>query len=163
MVVSDDDAGSAAYAATVIITGNATRNRSAGYWQTQYGLGSGSAFSATQLECYRKIAVYMSRVFSERSDASTLARMRAILAPPTTKTTAEQQFDRQLLAAWLNFANGSVDLSTPIDTDRNGTLDSTFGAAIRQAEAVRLSANPSKAQLVAQKDILERVNLRDGG
>jgi hypothetical protein len=163
LAVTDDDAGSASFAATVIITGNATRNRSAGYWQTQYGLGSGSAFSLAQLECYRKIAVYMSRVFNERTDAATMARVRTILAPPTTKTTAEQQLDRQLLAAWLNFANGSIDLDTPIDTDANKTLDSTFGAAIRLAETVRLSANPSKTQLVNQKNILERVNLRDGG
>jgi len=54
-------------------------------------------------------------------------------------------------------------LTTPIDTDADGTPDGTYAAAVRQAETVRLSANPSKAQLVAQKNILERVNLRDGG
>ena len=46
------------------------------------------------------------------------------------KSPAEVIFDQHALGAWLNFANGSVSLSTPVDTDKNGTLDSTFGAVM---------------------------------
>ena len=63
--------------------------------------------------------------------------------------TATQQFDRQLLAAWLNFANGSIELSSPVDTNGDHVNDSTFGAAMQAAEAVRLNPASTKAQLNA--------------
>lgn len=159
IAADDDDGGTTSSTVKVIITGNATKNRSAGYWQTQYRLTSGSKFTQEQLSCYLKITAFMSRVFNERTDASTLALARAVLAPPTTKTTAEQQLDRQLLAVWLNFANGSIDLTSPVDANGDGVNDSTFAAALAAAEAVRLDPAATKAQ----KTILERINLRDGG
>ncbi len=72
-------------------------------------------------------------------------------------------FDQQALAAWLNFANGAVKLDTPVDTDGNGSLDSTFGAAMLTAETVRTNPASTDAQVRAQKNIVERIGLRDGG
>jgi hypothetical protein len=40
------------------------------------------------------------------------------------KTTVAQQFDRQLLAAWLNFANGSIELASSVDPNGDGINDS---------------------------------------
>ena len=79
------------------------------------------------------------------------------------KAPAAIIFDQQALGAWLNFANGSVKLDTPVDTDGNGTLDSTFGAAMLHAETVRMNPAVDAAQIKAQKDIVERIVLRDGG
>jgi len=62
--------------------------------------------------------------------------------------------DRQLLAVWLNFANGVIDFDEQVDTDGNGTPDTPLNTAVATAEAVRLDPTATKAQLLAQKDIL---------
>jgi hypothetical protein len=72
-------------------------------------------------------------------------------------------FDQHALGAWLNFANGSVKLTTPVDTDLNGTLDSTFGAVMFTAETIRINPASTSAQIKAQKDIIERIALQSGG
>ena len=72
-------------------------------------------------------------------------------------------FDQHALGAWLNFANGSVKLDTPVDTDANGTLDSTFGAVMFTAETIRINPASTPAQVKTQKDIIERIALQSGG
>jgi hypothetical protein len=67
--------------------------------------------------------------------------------------------DRQLLAALLNFANGSVGWDELIDTDGDGVDDTTFSDVIAAAESVRADPTATRAQLEAQKDLLERINL----
>jgi hypothetical protein len=57
----------------------------------------------------------------------------------------------------LNFANGSYDLDSPVDTDGDDVADSTFEDAVRAAEAVRLDNSATRSELLAQKDILERL------
>jgi hypothetical protein len=156
----DDDAGSASQTAEVIIAGNATSNRSVGYWYQAYRRNKD--FSDARLNCYLQIVSFMSLVFNEKKDASTIPLATDVLNPPGNMTET-LQFDRQLLAAWLNFANGSIELSTPVDTNGDHVNDSSFGAAMQAAEAVRLNPASTKAQLNAQKDIVERINLRNGG
>ena len=158
---ADDDAGSDDDSAKVIITGNAGRNRSPGYWGHQYK-GQGSVdFTTAQLNCYLAIAGFMSTVFNEVVDASTIGRAYRVLEPGNPMTI-KQQFDRHLLAAWLNFANGGIDLTDPVDTDGDGANDSTFAATVVAAEIARLDPTTTKAQFEAHKNKLERINLRDG-
>ncbi len=78
------------------------------------------------------------------------------------KAPADVIFDQQALGAWLNFANGSVSLGTPVDSDGNGTLDSTFGAVMLQAEQVRINPASTEAQIKAQKDVVERIATQSG-
>ena len=49
-----------------------------------------------------------------------------------------------------------------MDTDGNGSLDSTFGAAMFTAESVRINPASSSAQIKAQKDIIGRIALQSG-
>ena len=72
-----------------------------------------------------------------------------------------QKLDRQLLAAWLNFANGAVDLDELVDTNFDGVPDTVLLTALTTAESVRLNPASTDAQLLAQKDILESINLMD--
>jgi hypothetical protein len=157
---TDDDGGNAVDdTAAVIVTGSATAARSKGYWYNQYKLGPPDFFSAARLQCYLDLVVFLSTRFNApltRAQATDLLKANA--AGPNVG-----QFDAQLLAAWLNFANGSYDLWTPVDTDGNGSLDSTFGAAVLHAETVRNTPGASRSEILAQKDVLERLNLRDGG
>ena len=50
----------------------------------------------------------------------------------------------------------------PVDTDKNGTLDSTFGAVMFAAETVRIDPGATSAQIKAQKDIVERIATQSG-
>ena len=161
-VDDDDDVRAGIDALVALVTGNATRNRSAGYWYSSFDRRN-SPFTPAELACLLEIADFASRVFSELTPAQTLALARSVLNPPTTRTTAAQQLDRQLLAAWLNFANGSVDLTSLVDTNGDRRVDTPFLTVMVTAETVRLAAGSTSAQLVAQKDVVERLNLRDGG
>ena len=160
----DDDGGTGSATAKVVIVGNASRIRSAGYWQTNM-VGKGTKeFSATRLNCYLATVAFLSSVFNEKVDASTIAKAAALLKLGSDNNASPTaQFDRQLLAAWLNFANGSIALDQLVDTNGDGTLDAKFGDVLLAAEAVRLNPASTSTQLLQQKSILERVNMSMGG
>jgi hypothetical protein len=163
VTAADDDAGSGSDTANVIVVGLATLNRSAGYWFSVYSGRGPDTFDDATLECYLDIAGYMSAVFDEVRDASTIAKASTVLNAAKTGGNARKILDRQLLAAWLNFANGSVGWTQPVDTDGDAVPDTTFAAAITTAELVRLNPASTKADLLVQASILEVINLRDGG
>jgi len=141
--------------------GNSRNTRSAGYWQHQYRGNGKIDFSQTTLNCYLAIVGYMSQVFNEVRDASTIPAVFGVLFPGGNKGNMTEILDRQLLAVWLNFANGAIGYTQLVDTDGNGVPDTPFNTAVANAEAVRLNPGATRAQLEAQKDILERINLRD--
>lgn len=154
VTVDDDDAGTASDTAVVIVTGNADLSRGSGYWYAQYRPSPPNAFTNAQLDCYLEIVNFFSLVFDgvDRPDAVDLLHSPA-------KSPAAVEFDEQALAAWLNFANGAIGLTTMVDTDGDGIDDTTFGAAMFTAETIRLTG--TSAQIKAQKDIVERIVLRD--
>jgi hypothetical protein len=98
----------------------------------------------------------MSTVFDEARDAST--RPAAVTVLRGNASTMSDMLDRFLLTSWLNFGNGSFELGDQVDTNGDGTSDTTFGAAVATAEVVRLDPAATRAQLEAQKNILERIN-----
>lgn len=156
---TDDDAGSATSTANVIIVGNNHPNQPHGYWKQQFryfltGKGS-SAFDAAKLQCYLRIVGYMSRVFDERTAASTFAQADDVLDTSATSAIFEL-FDQQLLAAWLNFANGAIEFDRMVDTNGDRVADTRFLAAIRAAETLRLDPASTRTQLDRQKVIVER-------
>jgi Zn-dependent metalloprotease len=162
VTTADDDGGtSPADTAAVLITGNATQSKGSGWWLNQYRPKPPNDFTTAELECYLDIVGYLSMVFDEDTDASSRSKAEAVLNAPA-KAPAEVIFDQHALAAWLNFANGSISLSSPVDTDGNGTLDSTFAAAMFTAETVRLNPASSKAEVNAQKNIVERISVQSG-
>ncbi|MGC5221219.1 M36 family metallopeptidase [Micromonospora sp. DT81.3] len=162
VTAEDDDGGaSATDTAAVLITGNATVSKGHGWWLNQYRVKSSNDFTPAELQCYLDIVGYLSLVFDEETDASTRSAATLVLNNPA-KSPAGVIFDQHALGAWLNFANGSVSLSTPVDTDENGTLDSTFGAVMLTAETVRVNPASTSAQIKAQKDIVERIAVQSG-
>ena len=154
----DDDAGSASAQVAVIIAGHAADQRGAGYWQTQYRPRP-TAFSEARRQCYLAIARFMSAVFSETRPLATVEQAFDVLKINNNAGDARQKLERELLTAWLNFANGAFDLTELVDTNGDGTADTQFATVMGNAEAVLL--NPSSdAQKLAQRDILERINGR---
>lgn len=155
---ADDDAGTVSQTAAVIIVGNGHPNQAVGYWKQQfrfYNSGKGpSNFDAATLGCYLKIVDYMSRVFDDQNDASTFLRAEDILDTSQTSAILEL-FDQQLLAAWLNFANGAIEWNRLVDTNGDKLADTRFLDAITAAESLRLDPNVSRLQLDRQKVIVE--------
>ena len=99
----DDDGGAASATANVLIQGTAGGARNAAYWKRQYGGQGKIDFDQATLNCYLAIATYVSAVFNEKRDASTIAAASDVL---TVNNGSPQlkQLDQQLLAALLNFS-----------------------------------------------------------
>lgn len=156
LAVEDDDGGSGADSAVVLVTGNADVARGHGWWLNQYRAKSSNDFTPAELECYLKIVSFFSMVFSEKTPALTRAQATKVLNAPS-KAPEAVIFDQHALGAWLNFANGAVKLDTPVDTNLDGVDDSTFGAVMLAAETVRINPASTSAQIKAQKDIIARI------
>ena len=154
--LDDDDGNADNSTVSVIIAGNASQQRGAGYWQTQYRPRP-TAFSETRRQCYLAITRFMSTVFSEVRALNTVAQAFDVMNVSQNGGSATQKLDRELLAALLNFANGAFGLNELVDTDGNGTPDTAFSAVLAAAESVRIGPS-SDAQKLAQRDILQRIN-----
>jgi Zn-dependent metalloprotease len=154
---TDDDSGDADDSLVVIISGNVELTRSAGYWYQAYRDKKNGFFTEEELECFLDIVGFMSTVFHEETDVSTIAQAANLLkgGPKDPMATI---FDRQLLAVWLNFANGALDLETLIDTDGDDVPDTSFADVISAAEAARLNPATTDEELEGYKDLLETMN-----
>lgn len=159
MATRDDDGGTSSQGVNVIITGNETRRFGAGYWYDQYRgkKGNKNSLPVARLNCYLEIADYVSDVFNEYVDASTRPKATAVLdgdgpAPPP-------QLHRELLTAWLNFANGAIALDDLVDTNNNGIDDTAFYDVLLEAEEIALDPTSTNAEILAMKNLLERINL----
>ena len=160
--VRDDDAGSASDKVKVLLTQPPALSRGAGYWQHQYRGNGEISFSTARLDCYLAIAGYLSNVFNEVRDASTRTKAHDDIFVKGLNGTMSEQLDRQLLAGWINFANGGVEYTEMLDTNADGRLDAPFVQVMATAEAVRRNPASSRTQLQRQRDILTRINGRDG-
>ena len=140
----------------VIIGGNASDQRGAGYWQTQYRPRP-TAFTEARRLCYLAITSFMSTVFSEVRPLNTVAQAFDVMNVSNNGGSETQKLDRELLAAWLNFANGAFDLTELVDTDGNGSPDTAFATVMANAEAVRIGPS-TDAQKIAQRNILQNIN-----
>jgi hypothetical protein len=149
--VTDDDGGTSTATANVLVVGNGKRPSGDGYWRHQFrthitGKGA-SDFDADTLGCYLEIVGYMSAVFNETTTAATLAEAEDILFTNSGPTGSTERFDKDLLTAWLNFADGTIEWDSPQDLDKDGVYETTFLGAMAQAEAVRLNPASTAAQL----------------
>ncbi|MFI6001776.1 M36 family metallopeptidase [Streptomyces sp. NPDC051366] len=153
----DDDGAAASDTAAVITTGNALRARNQAYWMGEYDGRAPNRFMPAQRACLLSVASFMSAVYGPLTEAQAYAILSS--GSPQPRPLVSQQ----LLAAWLNFANGSYDLATPVDTNGDWKTDSTFGAAMARAEAVYNNPASTRNQLLSQADVLLRFNVRDGG
>ena len=150
----DDDGGTAFDEANVMIVGNSDEVRSAGYWKQSFR--QNKDFTNDELDCFLAIINFVSTVFSEETPASTTTEALAVLNGKGKEM--EDLFDRQLLAALLNFANGAVVWDQLIDTDGDTFGDTAFSDVIVNAETVRTGPH-TRAELEAQRDLLEDINL----
>ena len=155
---SDDDGGSASATIKVLITGTKDAGRPSGYWAHQYRQRGAIDIDSVTLGCYLEITAFVSKVFNEVRDVATFQKAQTLLFSSGKSVTKRDQLERDLLTAWLNFANGAVGWSELVDTNADGVADTQFHVAMQTAESVRLSPAPTPAQLDAQRAKLQSIN-----
>ena len=166
--VTDDDLGTAHDEAAVIIAGNAGEAEKDGFWHHQYKeRADGKApnpdkdLTAEELLCYLEIAKFGSTIFDEvRSPLDTLEDGHQVFHNHDDALSSEQEkLDEELLAAWLNLANGAFGYAQlVVDTDKDHVPDLSFVDAVAQAEAVRGNPASTKDELKDARKLLEDVN-----
>lgn len=155
--VSDDDGGAASDSVQVVILGTSTDAGTLGVWQTDYRDKRSTLHTAQEKLCLLSVVRVLSAVFDEKVPLTTIPQAVSALWPKQTKN-AENQFDAHLLSLWLNVADGSIALGDPVDTNGDGTADSTVGAVIVAGETERTAASPSQSALTAFKNLYEVIN-----
>ncbi|MEV7009850.1 S8 family serine peptidase [Streptosporangium sp. NPDC051022] len=134
--------------AAMCVRGKARKTLSAAQWAAAAGRGKGALPEAT-LRCYLGMVGKASRVFSELTGVSTPAAAHKVLKP--AKRTKRAAFESELLAAWLNWANGSVNFTAKV----SGT--STVKEALTAAEDRRLrGAFPGASVSLLRKQVNAR-------
>ncbi|MER6175581.1 S8 family serine peptidase [Streptosporangium sp. NPDC001681] len=98
-------------APTVCTRGKSTKTLTTAQWATEISRGKGTIPDAT-LGCYLGLVSKASKVFSEVTRASTLGTAYKVLKP--AKKTSKAKLESELLAAWLNWANGGVNFTAKI-------------------------------------------------
>jgi len=155
---SDDDGGSASATIKVLITGTKDAGQPSGYWAHQYRQRGAIDIDDVTLGCYLEITAFVSKVFNEVRDVATFQKAQTLLFSSGKSVTKRDQLERDLLTAWLNFANGAVGWNELVDTNADGVADTQFHVAMQTAESVRLSPAPTPAQLDAQRAKLQSIN-----
>ncbi|GGL34940.1 hypothetical protein GCM10014719_40200 [Planomonospora parontospora subsp. antibiotica] len=107
VTVTATPAPAPAAARAVCTRGTAKRTLTAAQWAAELTRGRGDLPDGT-LGCYLRLVGKASAVFSEAARASTLGTAYRVLKP--AKRTKRAVLDSELLAAWLNWAHGAVDL-----------------------------------------------------
>ncbi|MEV0616373.1 M12 family metallo-peptidase [Nonomuraea sp. NPDC050404] len=133
LTATDDDGGSAADTETVLITGDARHRLHTAGWITQYRPGPRTPLDlpAETLACYLDIVQHKSEVFD-----GPMTRQQAF----ETLTLGRHLLDAPLLAAWLDFAHGSINPDP---------------AVMARAEAVRQDPDASLTEILRQYKILQ--------
>lgn len=165
MNVSDDDGGTARESSKTVVKGDVTDTRGSGFWRYQFDGRGQSYFDRASLEGFLSIANFGSTVFSENVTASSFNEASDILSParqtrgkPPGNARLRSITESQLLAAWLNFASGSIDWNEEIDTDGDGRGDTPFHEVIYEVEQIVNDSDTTKTELTRAKDLTEAIN-----
>jgi hypothetical protein len=140
-----------------IVTGDADWTRREGYWQHQCNGNGKVDFDSERLECYLSIVEHMSMVFDEVRDISSPDMAYDVLFMKQNGGSAVEQLDRELLVAWLNYANGGIAYDELLDSDGDGFGDTLLLNLMQAAETVRLNPNSTVKEIKEQAGILHHV------
>ena len=173
VTTTDDDGGTATDALAKLITGDTTDARSKGYWDQQTRQRRSAKVDAPTLQPYLDLINFASAVFSENTAATLIPQAEALFAGDlennndgpgrgrgrTSLDPQRLQALQQGLAAWLNFASGTVGWMEliPIAVD-DFLIELSFKDLITEWEQVILDPDASRADLVRVKDYAVAVN-----
>jgi hypothetical protein len=155
--VQGDDGGTAQNQVPVMILGNEACTRSQGFWKHQLGRKGKEQIDETTMLAYLDIVSFTSTYFSEVVDIGTLEAASVVMDPKGSNMRDKAQ--AQLLAAWLNFAHGSVGWTEMIDTDGDDVVDSPFYEVIELIEDLILNPAATHEDAIFAKDLAESINM----
>ncbi|MFC2013102.1 NosD domain-containing protein [Chloroflexota bacterium] len=153
LTITDDNGGIGDDWIDVIVNTGDTEMRTIGYWKHQIGGNGNQHIDDAILEAYINFIAAKSEVFSEKTALSSLADAGDLLW--LKKATMEQRATQQLLATWLNVANGAVCMDDIVDTNYNGITDMKLKDAIALAETIILNTAANYEQA---KNICDSIN-----
>ncbi|MEU4410874.1 S8 family serine peptidase [Streptosporangium sp. NPDC023963] len=137
-----------ATAPAVCTRGKSTKTLSAAQWAVEATRGKGKISDAT-LGCYLGMVTKASKVFAEVTPASTPAGAYKVLKP--AKKTAKAKLESELLAAWLNWANGGVNFTAKIKET------ATLKTVLTSVEKARLKgSSPAASTSMLKKQVNAR-------
>jgi serine protease len=131
------------YTAPSCARGHASVAYTVTQWAAELKAGKSTLSDAT-LGCYLAIAANGSKVFDEKVSISTIKKAYALLAGK------HSALDKELMAAWLNYASGAYNSSGKV------TKKITFAAAIKIVEKDRLGSGVPAAKLAKDASFLKR-------
>jgi hypothetical protein len=154
----DDDGDVGTDQVPVVISAVGNRARSEGYWRHQLSQRGRTDFDMAAIQSALDIVCYMSAVFGEARDACTPNAAYEVMHLKRNRGSKLAQLDQELLAVWLNFANGACPYYGMVDTDEDGLGDTAFVDVLATAEAVRLDPNSTDEELQIQAELLHQIN-----
>jgi hypothetical protein len=158
LMATDSDGASSQDGAYALIRSAADNfARLAGYWLRQLSGNGNVDFAGDELDCMLQILASTSTVFDDVRDASTVELAADILKINGNGGSEAEKLDRELLVAWLNFANAAFDLGDPVDTDFDLVPDTPFGEALANAETVRADPSATQAQLQMAREMVHDI------
>ncbi|GII92577.1 S8 family peptidase [Sinosporangium siamense] len=118
--------------------GNGVKPLTAATWAREFAKGT-RTFTDRTLLCSLTLAEHKSKVFTEVVKTGSLSRAYRVLKP--SSTSAKAALDRELLAAWLNWAHGVHETGDRVSGS------TTLSKALASAERARLKGASTAAQL----------------
>ncbi len=162
--VTDDNGGADAISLPKVVVDTLTCSRSQGFWGSELqkaaeGKAKGRKFDDNTLRAYLDIVNFTSSVFSESTPAATLVKAALVMGPGGAEAgdpdpdNMKGKAIKQALAAWMNFAAGSVAWGAVTPSGQ------PFSSDIAQVEALIRNPNSAHADYVRAKSIAEAINL----
>lgn len=157
--VADDDGGIDSASLPKLVTDDHECTRTQGFWKHQFSEKGKHQIDDATLQAYLDIVNFASAVFSEQVPTGTIEEAREVMK--VSGSSMRDNAEAQLLAAWLNFAQGAVGWDELIDTNDDDVGDIPFHQVMSEAEAILLNADATHDELEHAKDLAEAVNLHD--
>ncbi len=155
----DDDSAAGQDQLPVMVAGStANRGGLEGYWQHEFGRMGQRDFDDAGLECYLAIVNHFSAVADEVWHAPDIQGAYGILWMQQNGGNPLEQFDRELLVAWLNFAHGAIGYTELVDANEDGRPETPFVDAMQTAEALRRNPFVTASQIRTSTRILHHIS-----
>jgi hypothetical protein len=156
--VKDDDGGLITKKIKVLVRGAETCRTSLGYWIQRFKKDGFAVYSGELRAHLSILSAFMTSSFGEFSPER-IDRLEQFVL---TETGDSAQARAQLITAWLNFTNGSVDWDDVID-DADGPRDLPYGDVLHEILAILLGSNPSRDDYKHAIELAQSVNLHRRG
>ena len=152
--VYDDDGGKVSMYFQVLVRGNERCRNSLGYWIQRFKTENNAALKGELRAHLSILSAFVTSSFGEFRPEAVSALEDFILNDMDQSAQARAQ----LLSAWLNFTNGSVEWGDVI-RDADGDHDMQYAEVIREILAILVDRNASAEEFSYAIELAQSINL----